>query len=196
MQTDLLIDRNVEEGLHVHSCPWSAVSEMILTKHYLKRRPNAKYSFLLTNSGDRVGACVIGNPVVNEIKVGVCRDNPKLVLELNRLWVDDCMPRNTESWFVSRCLKMIPPRIVVSYADTAQGHLGIIYRACNFKYAGLSKDTYDWIMPGNDKHSRSHKWGEGIKVKRSPKHRYWITTGNKKERKKLAAMCGWENVAW
>jgi hypothetical protein len=44
---------------------------------------------------------------------------------------------------------MLPkPTIVVSYADTAMGHIGYIYQASNFLFTGTTKERTD--MAGED----------------------------------------------
>ena len=63
------------------------------------------------------------------------------VTELHRLHILDVTPKNTESWFISKCLKLLKkekPHIkaVVSFADSTEGHNGVIYQACNFFYYG------------------------------------------------------------
>lgn len=78
-------------------------------------------------------------------------------------------------------------KFVVTYADPAQGHEGIIYRAANFLYTGLSEamPLYD-VGDGKSRHSRSlsHAYGthsvwhfnaHGVRVRvisQAPKHRY------------------------
>ena len=114
------------------------------------------------------------------------------------------MPRNTESWFVSRALGYLEPHIVLSYADTTKGHLGYVYRALNFHYAGwtdmerhLARLDY---LDANGKHSRNaFRTGSGrdsIKVRRKPKVRYWIATGNRVERQFLETACAWPKMDW
>ena len=110
------------------------------------------------------------------------------------------MPRNTESWFVARALALLPPKIVLSYADTAAGHMGYIYRASNFHYAGwtdMERKTprFDYIAPG--KHSRdAFRNGFTARVRRKPKVKYWTVTGNRRERKRLEAQCLWPKLDW
>lgn len=58
------------------------------------------------------------------------------VIELHRLHILDITPKNTESWFISKCLKLlknIRPEIwaVISFSDTTEGHSGVIYKATN-----------------------------------------------------------------
>lgn len=171
--------------------------------HYLHRKPVVSHAFGLYEAEELVGVVTFGPPASRNVQTGACPSDPNLVTELNRLWVDDRMERNTESFFVSRALKLLPPRIVVSYADTSFGHLGFIYRACNFLYAGwtdMDRKTprYDYIVPG--KHSRdAFRCGDGrdaVKVRRKPKVRYWAVTGNKRDRKALKILMQWSDLCW
>ena len=62
-------------------------------------------------------------------------------MELNRLWVHDKMPRNTESRTMSYAIKLIKrlhPQVqwLQSFADSRCGRAGVTYQACNFKYIG------------------------------------------------------------
>jgi len=86
---------------------------------------------------------------------------------------------------VGQSFKLLPrPRVIVSYADTKQGHIGYIYQATNFLFTGTTKPRTD--MAGKDgKHSRHHLGDRTKRVFRSAKHRYVFIIGNKKEKKKL-----------
>ena len=61
--------------------------------------------------------------------------------ELTRLWCMHNAPKNTESMFISKALKMLPPEIklVLSYADSSKKHCGIIYQATNWYYLGTGR---------------------------------------------------------
>lgn len=177
--------------------------EIVVKHHYLHRKTNVSYAYGLFFDGRLVGVCTFGCPPSRHLQIGACPDDPSLVIELNRLWISDDMGKNSESWFISRALRLLPPRIVVSYADTKFGHVGYMYRACNFHYAGwtdMERKTprYDYIAPG--KHTRdAFRNGDGAqstKIRRKPKHKYWTTTGDRRERKRLAAMCGWPKLSW
>ena len=143
-----------------------------------------------------------GTPASRHLQVSACPTDPAAVTELNRLWVHDSEPANSESWFVSRALRKLPPRIVVSYADTAYGHQGYIYRALNFRYAGwtdMDRKTprFDYV-PLSGGHSRDAFRGgtTGERVRRKPKVRYWTVTGNRSERRALASKCAWPSLDW
>lgn len=177
-------------------------AETVIERHYLHRRPPISYAFGLHDGDELVGVVTFGTPPSRHLQMGACPTDPSVVIELNRLWVHDKLPRNTESWFVSRALKALPPRIVVSYADTREGHYGYVYRALNFHYAGwtdMDRKTprYDYIPLDPNAHSRdAFRNGYSKKVRRLPKVRYWLTTGTKRERRALESMCGWARMDW
>lgn len=179
------------------------VATAVVTKyHYLHRRPPISYTFGLLYSGQLMGVVTFGIPPSRHLQMGACPTDPNLVIELNRLWVDDCLPQNTESWFVSRALKLLPGRIVVSYADPVHNHVGVIYRALNFKYAGwtdMERKTprYDYIPANPNTHTRdAYRNGYVEKRRRIAKVKYWITSGNRKERKTLLKLCAWPQYNW
>ena len=177
-------------------------SALVVEHHYLHRRPPISHAYGLLRGLDLVGVVTYGTPASRHLQKSACPSDPAMVLELNRLWVDDVMPRNTESWFVSRSLAMLPPRIVVSYADPIHGHYGYIYRALNFRYAGwtdMDRKTprFDYIPHDPTQHTReAFRSGYSEKRRRVAKVRYWITTGNRTERRALIALSGWPSMSW
>ena len=177
-------------------------SKLVVEKHYLHRRPPISHAYGLQVDGETVGVVTFGTPASRHLQKSACPTNPGDVIELNRLWVHDDMPSNTESWFVSRALKMLPPKIVVSYADPVHGHYGYIYRALNFNYAGwtdMDRKTprYDYIPHDPTKHTReAFRTGYAYKRARVPKVKYWITTGDRSDRRRLSKACGWPTLDW
>lgn len=67
------------------------------------------------------------------------------VVELHRLCCIDNTLKNTESFFVSRCLRWLKQntdiKVVISYSDLEYGHEGAIYKAANFEFIGQTKDN-------------------------------------------------------
>lgn len=62
-------------------------------------------------------------------------------MKLNRLWLHDDMPKNSESRAISYALKTIKllyPQVqwVQSFADERCGRCGVVYQASNFEYIG------------------------------------------------------------
>lgn len=174
---------------------------MVVEHHYLHRRPPMSFSLGLMN-GKVEGVVTFGVPPSRHLQMSACPSDPDLVLELNRVWIADELPRNTGSWFLARALRQLPPRIIVSYADTARGHIGYLYRAANFRYAGwtdMERKTprFDYLPADPNTHTRdAFRNGYVAKVRRKPKVKYWTTTGNRRERRELAALCGWPSLDW
>lgn len=122
------------------------------------------------------------------------------ILELNRLVVNDSVKKGALSFFVSKCLKMLPtPYIVVSYADPNNGHTGFIYQATNFLYTGKTTVSAVYKKGGKEYHGKSfsNKFGRrdrkfaeenGFKVvTKMAKHRYFYFIGSKKQKKDMLA---------
>ena len=125
------------------------VEPWLLQKHYAKRMPSISYAFGLYENHDLVGVVTYGTPSSSTLRDGIAgTENAKFVLELNRLCIDTTN-KNAASMLVGRSLQMLPkPSIIVSYADTAQEHVGYVYQACNFIYTGLSAKRTDWKIKG------------------------------------------------
>lgn len=178
--------------------------EVVIKHHYLHRAPPCSECFGLFAYNVLIGVVIYGVPASHHVRKGMCPSNPALVYELNRLWVSDACPRNTESWFVRKTLGMMSSRIIVSYADTAHGHNGTVYRAMGFEYAGwtdMDRKTprCDYSVPG--KHSRdafrNGSIGDNVtKIRRRPKIKYWCVTGSRSEKRKLLKIARWPSLSW
>jgi hypothetical protein len=158
------------------------VEPWLLEKHYAKRMCPISYAFGLYDDEQLVGVVTYGVPASPFLCMGVCGiDNKDKVLELNRLCLNDGI-KNGASFLVSKSLQMLPkPTIVVSYADTAMGHVGYIYQASNFLFTGTTKERTD--MAGEDgKHSRHNLGNSENRINRSAKHRYVYFVGSKKQK--------------
>jgi hypothetical protein len=178
----------------------------LLNRHYAKRIPSISFAFGLYDDNNLVGVCTFGSPPSPSLCTGVCGEQYKdKVLELNRLIVDSPKP-NSASYLVSQSLKLLPkPSIVVSYADTSQGHVGYIYQATNFLYTGLSASRVDWAVKGLE-HLHSKTLSEGMTLEklqekygdrfyhrdRDRKHRYIFFTGSKLQKKRLQRKLNYE----
>jgi hypothetical protein len=162
----------------------------ILNRHYAHRMCSISHAFgaydmETENRGNLIGVVTYGMPASPSLCVGVCGEEWKdKVLELNRLCCDS--RENLASYLVGTSLRMLPkPLIIVSYADTAQGHVGYIYQATNFIYTGLSAKRTDVFNPLG-KHSR-HTEGldTSIRQDRSRKHRYIYICAHKRDKKTI-----------
>jgi len=176
--------------------------DWIVNKHYAKRLPCLEYCFGLFDGGFLVGVCTFGTPVANNLRQ-LFEPEFKLI-ELNRLCVNEDLPKNSLSFLVGSSLNMMPkPIVIVSYADCSQNHHGYIYQATNFIYTGLSAKRTEFVVKGLEhlhnstiidmsrgKENRSDwlrkKFGENIYLQDRPrKHRYFMFLGSKKQVKKM-----------
>ena len=173
-------------------------AEEILSKyHYLKdfsKRFKSGHNYGLfkkndfspLNIGGPVGVCIFTGLPVPEIAKGAFgleRNEQQGLFELSRLCIHpdtQSVEHNITSWFVSRSIRQLRKdtevKAIISYADSDL-HTGTIYRACNFKYCGLTDPKPDFWIKQEDgtfiKHSRGKVKGiEGEWRKRSRKHRY------------------------
>lgn len=160
--------------------------QWVLHKHYAKRMPPISHAYGLFDDQTLIGVVTYGSPPSRPLCIGVCGiEHVENVLELNRLVLAD-NAKNQASILVGRSLRLLPkPRIVVSFADTAQGHVGYIYQATNWLYTGLSKKRNDRVAVGDNRHPRTGFDPNGTLVERSRKHRYVFFVGNKKQVKEL-----------
>ena len=185
----------------VKSIDYEDCKEWFLKKHYAHRIPPIEFCFGLYENEMLIGVCSYGTPVSS-----VLRDLlPSYKLyELNRLVINDGVLKNTLSWFVSQTLNLMPkPCVIVSYADTSQGHNGYIYQATNWIYTGLSAKFMDYMIKGMEHlHGASvfdlsrgqenrvdwlkQKFGDKLYMKeRARKHRYFYFIGDKRAKKKM-----------
>lgn len=90
---------------------------------------------LYSPSGEMVGAMFFGRmAMANQWEKFA--NSEKQVIELRRLACVDDTPKNAESFFIGKALRMLRSdwrgSVVVSYSDKEYGHTGTIYRASNF----------------------------------------------------------------
>jgi hypothetical protein len=173
--------------------PW------LLKKHYAKRVPSISFAFGLYEYNTLCGVLTIGKSASSTLANGVCgKKESSYVYELNRLCVNEGLPKNVLSYFVGHVLKRhLPPLILISYADTSQNHNGYIYQATNWIYTGLSAKFKDPKVRGRE-HQHHATYANGLTnkevidkygaenvwfVDRPRKHRYVYFTGSKKQKK-------------
>lgn len=179
--------------------PW------LLYRHYARRVCPISYAYGVYRGTALIGVITYGTPSSAPLRKGLCGGTwSDKVLELNRLCCENS--KNIASILVGRSLRMLPkPRIVVSYADIGQGHVGYIYQATNFIYTGLSAKRTDWKLKGQEhlhgatvadmsrgQENRAawmrEKFGDAFYLsERSRKHRYIYLCGNKREKKQMMA---------
>lgn len=163
--------------------------EWILKKHYAKRLPSISWAFGIFADGVLEGVVTFGKPASPSLCIGVLgKEYENIVYELNRLVINDGLPKNTLSYFVSKALKLLPKSLcIVSYADSAQNHHGYIYQATNWIYTGATKERTDIGLADNS-HSRHYDKNIDYKANRkfrSSKHRYIYFVGSSRQKAQL-----------
>ncbi|WP_149570762.1 protein mom [Serratia marcescens] len=137
------------DDLHVATIPVWLARLVISHFHYSKRVVNNSYLHLgIFDGRELVGVMQWGyamNPS-SGARVVTGTGNREY-MELNRLWVHDRMPRNTESRAISYALKTIKllyPAVdwVQTFADERCGRFGVVYQASNFDYVGSHQTTF------------------------------------------------------
>ncbi len=168
---------------------WQTAMRIAVENHYLHRPAPVTWAFGAYYQDVIKGILTIGKPASHTLIEGVCgKDSAHRVYELNRLWMSDNCPKNSESRFIAWVLRAIPKgTILVSYADTAFQHKGIVYQSTNWIYTGMSIPFTDVTRDGLDHRSipKSERKGKNlVTVKRSRKYRYVYFT-NPNDRKLL-----------
>jgi hypothetical protein len=189
----------------VTQIPAKEAEPWLVLRHYAKRLCPISYAFGAFRDGELIGVVTYGTPASSPLRVGICGDDwADNVLELNRLCCENSP--NTASLLVGRSLRLIPkPSVVVSYADTEQGHIGYVYQATNFYYTGLSAKRTDWKVKGKEhlhgatiadesrgQENRAEwmrqKYGDDFYLEDRPrKHRYIFPVGDKKQKEAMLA---------
>ena len=175
---------------------------VLIKNHYLHRQAPYSHAYgLFEKETDKlVGVVNYGVPASTTLLRGICGEEEKSnIYELNRLWIDDSVPKNGESFLVGNTLKLLDKEIIVSFADTSQGHTGYVYQATNFLYTGLSAKFYDYVVKGKENmHHTTYAYGMTVaqmketygednvyRKERPRKHRYIYFNAKKKRKKEL-----------
>jgi hypothetical protein len=190
------------EDYEIKTLSYQEAMTVVVEKHYLHRKcpVSRAYGLFKISSGECVGVVTYGVSPSSTLLKGICGpEEAKNVYELNRLWVSDEVPKNGESFLIANTMCLLDREIVVSFADTSQGHLGVVYQASNFIYTGLSSKFKDPKVKGKENmhhatyaHGMTNaqvieKFGEEnvVFVERPRKHRYIYFNCNKRKKKEL-----------
>lgn len=191
---------SIKENYYIEKIDKNIANKMVENFHYLHRKPQNKYSFGLfeKNTNELVGCIIYGTPASRSLQKGICGEEyANEVIELVRLWIDDKVGRNAESFLIGNTIKMIPNRIIVSYAEHGVGHVGYVYQATNWIYTGMSEKRTDVQIDGKtggharhicdqyggQKNAREILGDRFKLIERPRKHRYIYFNCNKRDKK-------------
>lgn len=194
----------------VKKIPCKLAKEYIKKNHYshgCHNGPSPCYG--LFDGKELIGVLMFATPCSEAVRASIFGEEYKdSVTELHRLHILDVTPRNTESWFISRCLKKIKedkPQIkaVISFSDMTEGHSGVIYKATNaYRLGTTGRAKFYRDKDGRLRHPRQ----SGINITeemakekgwtseiREAKNRYlYIIANSKVEKKHLIKMCKYD----
>jgi hypothetical protein len=154
----------------------------MIARHYLGKWPGVCVLLLAMRRGlETLGAVVFAlPPKETSVRYG------GQTWELARLWIDDSVPANSETWFLGKAVRYVRAhhpevRALVSYADPSANHSGTIYRAANWKSDGRTDQErktprFDYAdrITGKKYSRRGHvpPGTEIVRVPRVSKHRF------------------------
>lgn len=148
-----------EDDFFVKEITKELAKETIIKNHYSKKVYSATYIHLgvfIQNSF--IGVLQFGY-AMNPASCSSVVDGTKTdeYLELNRMWLSDSAPRNSESKALSYCIKYIKQKYrkikwIQSFADERCGGFGIVYQAANFDYYGEHSSIF-WTLDNEVYHN-------------------------------------------
>lgn len=182
--------------------------EIATERHYSRGIGIFWEGYALIEDGNITGICVYGQPAAM-IQKHAFSDKDFRLYELTRLvvWSED---KNARSFLISKSLNMlsVKPSAVISYADSNQGHVGIVYQATNWIYTGAPVACgKNVIIDGKLYHpqtladmgiKKQHKWAKEMgyeMVPQKPKHRYFYLLGSKREKRNMLKRLNYDVVA-
>lgn len=144
--SDEIIEYQTFDNLMVKEVDSEITKKMMLEKHYAHKWNNA---FGLVNVGvfagtDLLGIASFGYSMNPKSWPSITKSDPNKCIELNRLWVDDRLKRNTETWLLSKSWSILKSKgyeLVQSFSDGRLG-VGTIYQAANFSYYGFHQTLF------------------------------------------------------
>jgi hypothetical protein len=135
------------------------IRDFIQKWHYSKSVNGVmtRYCFGLYDKDTLIGACIFAPLGMANVWKRYAKKSED-VIELRRLCCTDNAPKNTESYFIGKCIKWLKNntniKTIVSYADNHYSHTGIIYKATNFIFKGTTPPSKVIICNGKTYHDK------------------------------------------
>lgn len=132
-----------DDDFYIEEIERNKANKIIIKNHYSHKYYNATYIHLgVFINKELIGVLQYGyamNPASGSSVVKGTELNE--YLELNRMWLDDKAPRNSESKAISFSIKYIRNKFnkikwIQSFADERCGRFGVVYQAANFGFYG------------------------------------------------------------
>ena len=97
---------SIKDKYYIKKITYSYAMDSIVKKHYLHRQAPCSFAFGLFEQDSKflpklLGVVIYGTPVSSTLRTGICGDDEKdNVIELTRLWIDDSVGKNGESFLI------------------------------------------------------------------------------------------------
>ena len=142
------------DGFYIKIMDHKEANSIIIKNHYSGKVYSATYIHLgVYDESGLVGVMQFGY-AMNPASMGSVVKGTKIdeYLELNRMWFEDGLPKNTKSQAMAYCIKYIKKayhkiKWIQSFADERCNKYGIVYQACNFEYCGEHTAIF-WELDG------------------------------------------------
>src|SRR3990167_2144156 len=145
-------------NLTLDFCNYKTTKYAVENYHYSKRLPGGKLFYLgVWEDGNFIGSIVFGKSVNINLGTPYGLKHTE-VCELARVALKEHKTPVTKIIKIALAiLKRNCPgiKLVISYADSNQGHLGKIYQAGNWIFTGYSNSTSLYYLNGRYWHQRS-----------------------------------------
>lgn len=125
----------------------ATAKRICVENHYSKKWNNGLFgaeNYGVYLDDELLGVAVYGYSMNPASWARVTATAPEKCLELNRLWIDDRLGANTETWLLGRTFRLLKAdgyELIQSFADGRLG-VGTIYQAANFTYHGHHDSTF------------------------------------------------------
>lgn len=188
--------------IKIETISHEVAKKFIEDNHYSKKYPQAvKFRFGLYLESKLVGAAIFSIPANCFSLTSVLEGfDQRRGIELSRFYTEDNLPKNFETYCLSKCFKLIKETkefdVILSYADETFGHTGALYKALNGIYLGKTKPETRYFYKGQylTRRSLGRKKGDteaahrkriledgAIKTLSKPKHKFiWFICNKRK----------------
>lgn len=137
------------KDMYIAAIPAAQARETIIRNHYSHRIVNNSYVHVGVYYKNNFAGVLSLGYALNPARAGKIVKNTVQgqYLELNRMWLADVCPKNSESRalsFTFKYLRQACPGVawIQSFADERCGRLGVVYQASNFVYVGSHKTEF------------------------------------------------------
>ena len=144
--------------LHLDWCSHEAAKYSVEHWHYSKCLPAGKMVKIGVWENDKFIGCVLFSRGANNHLLNPYGLKQTEGCELTRIALSN--HKTTVTKIVSIAIKMLKQqspklKLIISFADDRQNHLGIIYQAGNWVYTGKVKSTPEYFINGRWQHQRN-----------------------------------------